>query len=397
VLTKVLELELAGPCEVPPIPARYDWLRLLVRLHGYPVGYLEVENDVAQLGSTALRERAARILGERIWAELLVGRWTDGRLDGSGEVPAVSVVVCTRNRAGLLEGCLAALAEQQYPRYEVIVVDNAPDDDTTREVAERFSVRRVVEPRPGLDLARNKGLSESRAPIVAYTDDDARPDGGWIAAIVAGFVSPEVQAVTGLVRPAELETDAQALFEDGYGGMGKGFDAGLHSRRGWKKLTYRPHEGGVGCNMAFRREALERLGGFDPALDVGTLTGGGGDLDIFQRLIEADGVIVYRPDAIVGHKHRRGWVGLKRQLFDNGRAYSAVLWAALLRARGAERLGVVTAYWRWIWQWHVCRIASRLFRRGEKMPLEFLLSELRGALVGPVVYALARRRVRRLA
>ena len=396
-LCKFLEVDLEGSCELPPISAHYDWLRLLIRVRGRPIGYLDLDNDPAQLEPSTVRARAIAAFSEKIWEALLPERWKHTPPDDVPDQPAVSVIICTRNRPELLKGCLAAVSAQQYPNYEVIVVDNAPTDTSTRQVAERFDVRYVVEPRGGLDWARNRGLTESAAPIVAYTDDDARPDPRWLEELVAGFTSVDIEAVTGLVVPAELETEAQVLFEDGYGGMGKGFTPALHSSRGWKKIGYHPERCGVGCNMAFRRDALERLGGFDPALDVGTATGGGGDLDIFQRLVETGAVIAYRPDAIVLHKHRRTWAALQRQLFDNGRAYSATLWATLVRARGPARLHVMGRYWHWLWHWHVRRIVRRLFRRGEPMPLKFLLAELRGALLGPMVYTLARRHARRLA
>jgi hypothetical protein len=159
-------------------------------------------------------------------------------------------------------------------------------------------------------------------------------------------------------------------------------------------MGYQPEQHGVGCNMAFRREAIAALGGFDPALDVGTATGGGGDLDAFQRLIEADAAIVYRPDAVVRHVHRRSLGALRRQLFDNGRAYSSVLVAALVRARGLERLRVVVRYWRWIVSWQLRRIGARLLGR-EQLPLSLLLAELAGAPLGPVAYVRARRVARR--
>ena len=111
-----------------------------------------------------------------------------------------------------------------------------------------------------------------------------------------GFGSPDVHAVTGLVLPAELETAAQMMFEDVYGGMSKGFLMRLHVQGG-RRPVYRPEWIGVGCNMAFRRDPLLDAGGFDPALDVGTPTGGGGDLDAFQRVLESGAAIVYRPDA----------------------------------------------------------------------------------------------------
>jgi glycosyltransferase involved in cell wall biosynthesis len=391
---KVVDLELTSEGGLSPPSARYSFVRALVRLRGHPLGYLDVANYPSELEAAPIRQRAARTLSAQTWGEMFADAWV-GATRALDE-PPISVVVCTRDRAELLDGCLAALSEQAYSTYEVIVVDNAPKDDSTRQVCSAFDVRYVVEPRPGLDWARNCGVTAVRYELVAYTDDDARPDPGWLSGLAAGFRAPDVTAATGLVVPAELDTGAQLLFEDGYSGMGKGFQQRVFTARGLKRITYTPHHCGVGCNMAFRKSALARLGGFDPALDVGTATGGGGDLDMFQRIIESDGVIVYRPDAIVRHKHRRSWTGLKRQLYDNGRAYSAMLWVALLRAPGRNRLRVLGAYWKWVWHHHVRRIARRVLRRGEPMPLKFLLAEARGALLGPMLYTVARRRASRL-
>jgi hypothetical protein len=185
------------------------------------------------------------------------------------------------------------------------------------------------------------------------------------------------------------------LFEAVYGGMGKGFDVQIFSRR-TGRTTYRPEALGVGCNMAFRAETLRVLGGFDPALDAGTPSGGGGDLDALQRVIESGRAILYTPDAVVRHVHRPTMHGLRAQLFDNGRAYGSVLCAGFLRARGRNRLRVVLRAGRWLVQWHLGRIVRRLLRR-ERLPLRLLLAELRGALASPVYYALSRRGARRRA
>ena len=392
----VQDLDLAD-VRVPPVSARYEKVWFLVRLRGIPIGYLKVRNRGADLRPGALVWAAASKLQASIWGEY-VGQtlFAHGSAsDGDGRPPGVSVVVCTRDRPDELEGCLAALAAQRYPPYEVIVVDNASRDEATRRVAARWSARYVREPRPGLDWARNCGLAASRAPIVAFTDDDARPDAGWLAALAAGFVSPDVHAVTGLVVPAELETRAQVLFEDAYGGMGKGFRLRIHSRRG-RVMKYTATNYGSGCNMAFRRETLERVGGFDTALDVGAPTGGGGDAGVLQRVVEEDAAIQYRPDAIVRHIHRRTERQLRRQLFDNGRGYGAVLCAALLRTRGLERLRVVVAFVTWFYWWFVRRPVRRVLRR-ERIPLPLIAVELCGALLAPFFYAKARRRARRLA
>jgi glycosyltransferase involved in cell wall biosynthesis len=387
---KPLDFELTGRGELPTVSSRYAHVRLLVRVLGQPIASVDVENHPGKLERGQLRGELASRFAPNVWAELAAESWAGG---GESVPPQpISVVVCTRNRPEYLEGCLSALALQTHPAHEVIVVDNAPLDDRTRDVAARFGTRYVVESRPGLDWARNRGLAEARHQFVAFTDDDVAPDREWLATVVRGFVSDDVAVVTGLVAPAELETLAQTLFEDVYGGMGKGFEVRIFSRRDGR-VPFQPHVYGVGCNMAFRKAALVELGGFDRALDVGTPSGGGGDLDAFQRLIEAGWTIVYRPEAVVRHTHRRTMSELHRQIYDNGRGYCSTACAAFARARGTDRIKILHALWRWLWTWHVRRIV----RRRGAMPLSLLLAELRGAAAGPFCYLAARRRARRLA
>jgi glycosyltransferase involved in cell wall biosynthesis len=364
-----------------------------VRLDGTPLGYVHTENglgglEAAELASDTVQHLEPPLWRQRVQRQLIVRPSTATR-------ESITVIVCTRDRARDLDACLTALAAQTFAPVEVIVVDNAPRDDSTREVTERHGFRHVVENRPGLNWARNAGLRAARGSIVAYVDDDARPSPGWLAAIADTFAWGGIDAVTGLVVPAELETQAQQLFEDVYGGMGKGFETILHSRRG-RSLTFEPHRYGAGCNMAFRRDALWAFGGFDPALETGTLAGGGGDLDALQRVIENNGTIVYQPDATVTHIHRRTVRQLRRQVFDNGRGYAAFYGAAFARARGRGRLEVAYSYLSWLDRWLLRRAFRGLLRR-EPFPLSMILAELAGFLIGPALYPVSRRRARRIA
>jgi glycosyltransferase involved in cell wall biosynthesis len=155
-------------------------------------------------------------------------------------------------------------------------VDNAPlTDDTARFVAPLL-VRYVREERPGLDWARNHGIAEARYDITAFTDDDARPDRGWLRAIAHAFAEPEVMAVTGLVAPAELETKAQIHFEHGYG-MSRKLQRRIIRRDALKNCKLlQAGDFGSGANMAFRRNLFAAIGPCDVALGVDTPSGGGG-------------------------------------------------------------------------------------------------------------------------
>jgi glycosyltransferase involved in cell wall biosynthesis len=385
VSVKVADLELTGALEPARLPAHCRGARFLVRLHGTPLGYLDAPAEAVP-DTALLRRLAVARLSREIWRAHRARRLA-GVAPAEEDALCITAVVCTRDRPRQLEGCLASLSSQDYASYELLVVDNGSRDAAIGPLAERYGARHVLEPKRGLDRARNRGLLEARSAVVAFTDDDARPDRGWLTAISRAFRETGARAVTGLVVPAELDSPAQQAFEDGYGGMCKGFTPAVLSGA----ALYRPERFGVGCNMAFDRATLLALGGFDPALDVGTPTGGGGDLDALQRLAEAGWAIAYTPDAIVRHSHRRTGRALARQLFDNGRGYSAMLTAALLRARGRERVRVVSRYVRWIEHWHVRRIARIALRRLD-FPLRLQLAELAGAPLGPIVYLLARRR-----
>jgi glycosyltransferase involved in cell wall biosynthesis len=310
--------------------------------------------------------------------------------------PPISVVVCTRDRARALERCLAALARLEYPAFEVIVVDNASRDDATARVVAASPFRYVREPQPGLDWARNRGAADARYELIAYTDDDAVVDPGWLRGIAAAFADPQVMAVTGLVLPLELETPAQHLFER-YGGMGKGLEPRLLQRDTLGAAgCIAAHAAGVGANMAFRRRVFATVGGFDTALDVGTPASGGGDLDMFHRVLAGGLTLRYEPSALIWHQHRRALADLRQQLYANGRSYGVYL-LKTWRTGSVERRTVLHFGLRWLLGWVVARVVRALLRR-ERFPLGLCWAELRGALDAPAAYRATYqhdRRVRR--
>src|SRR3954453_20674871 len=129
-------------------------------------------------------------------------------------------------------------------------------------------------------------------------------------------------AVTGLVLPYELETAAQLQFEE-YGGVGRGVVRRVYpvdQAHGERAVAEHGGTGkfGTGANMAFRKSVFEEIGLFDPALDVGTVTNGGGDLDMFFRVVRAGHTLAYEPAALVWHRHRRTYRELREQLTNNG-------------------------------------------------------------------------------
>ncbi len=218
------------------------------------------------------------------------------------EPPTVSVIVCTRDRPEELDRCLCGVMRQSHPEFEVLVIDNAPRNNRTFEVAERWGVRYAVEPAPGLSRARNLGARLSRCEIVAYIDDDAVPEPSWLSELAKEFADPDVMAVTGPTLPLSLETETQrrlALIAES--------DPRLRERRVVNSRTPEWFElasfGGLGDggNMAFRRQAFPIWRGFDERLGRGAELSGGEDHEALFALVRAGYAVVSTPKAIVRH------------------------------------------------------------------------------------------------
>ena len=356
---------------------------ILVRKDGEPIDLLRLPHDPRRFALTG-REIEQGIygrLGISPAIRVSSGAYGEGPTEA---LPEISVVVCTRDRPRSLRRCLASLARLDPGPGEVIVVDNASRTEETGEIVSGTPFRYVREERPGLNWARNRGAREARFGIVAYVDDDVRVDPRWIRGIARGFRSPDVDAVTGLVLPAEMETRPQFLFEI-YGGMGKGMEARrFHGASMSSRALIRAQDVGVGANMAFRRPLLETLGWFDTALDAGTPSCGGGDLDMFQRVLVSGGTLRYEPGAVVWHYHRRDFESLRRQMYCNGRSYGVYLIGNWKDGRiGRIPLSSFVLF-EWL-PWLVGRLGPGLFRR-HRLPLRLLWAEIRGAVDSPRAY-----------
>jgi GT2 family glycosyltransferase len=389
--SKVLDLDLSERIKTVWGIESYDRLYILVRQRGQPVGWVSISNgrrNVA-ISEETLRDSILQQLRRPLAMESLRNRLAP-RFPQRSLLAPISVVICTRNRPDQLAECLRTILVLDYPRYDILVVDNAPSNDDTSRVVADLPVRYVREDRPGLDWARNRGIAEARHEIVAFTDDDVRVDRGWLKAIGAAFLDSEVMAVTGFIAPAELETTAQHFFEFNYGGMGKGF-----RRRSFRRGALNTEQllwanaFGVGANMAFRRRVFDDVGLFDVALDSGTPTGGAGDLDMFHRIVTKGHTLAYEPSALVWHIHRRSAASLRQQIYDNGRSFGAYL-LTCARNRTVSRLSILkfTAV-QWVGRWILFRLL-----RPRRLPRRFVIAELMGALRGPLAYRAAQIRAR---
>jgi GT2 family glycosyltransferase len=329
---QVAELDLEGaeatlrPGPGSP-PVTHGEVFLLVRRGGRPVGTLLGRVPEGADPRTVLAGLARERIVERPAATTVT----------APPVPYTSVVIATRERAGQLAHALDSMLAQDHPDFEIVVVDNAPVTDTTRDLIERKyaeRVRYVTEPVAGLAVAHNKGVEAARGEVIAFTDDDVVADPRWLTELTAPFAAdPGLGCATGLILPARLRTPAQVLLES-HGGFAKGFTA----------RTYDPHDPpadeplfpftagrfGSGANMAFRTGALRAVGGFDPATGAGTLARGGDDLYGFVRVLAQGHRLHYTPQALVWHHHRETWRDLETQAYGYGAGLTAYLTAILV-------------------------------------------------------------------
>jgi glycosyltransferase involved in cell wall biosynthesis len=221
----------------------------------------------------------------------------------------ISSVICTRNRATYLSRAIRSLAEQDmaHDDYEIIVVDNGSTDATEQIVSglmpEIPNLRYAYAEKPGLSVARNRGLDEAAASVVAFLDDDAVAVEGWLTAIVGAFnIKPQPVCVGGPVEPW-WEVPRPSWFPDSLVGChNRYYGAVAH----W--CSY-PAEQPIGCNMAFLKERVAQVGGFS-----GQLQKYNDETELISRLVEVGGGIFYEPRASVRHLVAKDRLSLSWQI-----------------------------------------------------------------------------------
>lgn len=251
------------------------------------------------------------------------------RLATAPDAPAkqISIVICTRDRGEALDECLRSVTTQRSAPGEIIVVDNSSDGNA-EPICKRFpEVRHLREPRSGLSVARNTGIRASRGEIIAFTDDDVELHPGWTGAIGRAFADESIDALTGLVLPARLDTPAQRIFQLDKGGFGATFVPLRFDERFFAETRpYGAHvwKMGAGASMAFRRSLFERIGLFDERLGAGA-AGCSEDSELWYRMLANGGTCLYEPRAVVFHHHRRELAELRRQIRSYMKGHVAAL------------------------------------------------------------------------
>jgi GT2 family glycosyltransferase len=232
-------------------------------------------------------------------AFLAVQRWyAADELPALSSYPKVSVVVCAYNAESTMAPCLDSLRDLRYPAYEVVVVDDGSTDRTGRIADGYEGIHVIHQENKGLSAARNVGIAASTGEIIAFTDSDCVVDPDWLHYLVATFLSSGQAAAGGPNLPPPEDSLVASCVAAAPGGP-------LHVLLNSEEAEHIP-----GCNMAFRREALEEIGGFDPIYRAA-----GDDVDVCWRLQEHGYRIAFSPAAIVWHFRRntvKAYIGQQR-------------------------------------------------------------------------------------
>ena len=394
--------------------ARHRSARCLVVLRGAPLATVDLP-----IPAGGLRPRE---VADALWDPLrrkIVSELARLRLSAPGSIPVegfdlgpiehhrvdprATVVIATRERPEQLEQCLRSVLDGVVVPAHLLVVDNAPVTEATRELVERLaaehpSIRYLREDHAGLGRAHNAALPHLSTELVAFTDDDVLVHHWWLSRIVEAFdAGDDVVCVTGMIAPLELETETQQIIET-HAGFNKGFARRLFDPRSdHSSDALFPFAAGVfgsGANMAFATEYLREVGGFDDALGAGTIALGGDDLAAFYDVMAHGRQLVYEPAAIVAHRHHRELAALQRQAYGYGAGLSAHLMRCVLndpKVVWSMFRGLVPAARRAV------RIAApETSTTVPSPPRSLALHHVRGMASGPLRYLRSRRADRAL-
>ncbi len=296
----------------------YRHARFLVRAGRAFRGFVQV--PVVE-GSVAVADLADAISG-----------LPEGETLADPATPPMSVVIATRDRPALLRQAIDAVLACDYPRFEVVVVDNGSQSTETVETVRTHPdprVRCIVEPRPGVSRARNRGVRAAVHDHVAFVDDDVVVDRHWLMGLAQGFDrAPDVAMVCSLVPSGEIRTQTQAWFDQRVTWADADRPRVFRLSEPPPDVPLFPFQVGAygtGASMAVRRDAYERIGATDLALGGGQPTKGGEDIDLFVRMLLAGYALAVEPGAVAWHRHRDTPEALAAQAIGYGRGLGAWL------------------------------------------------------------------------
>ncbi|ACL24951.1 glycosyltransferase family 2 protein [Chloroflexus aggregans] len=231
--------------------------------------------------------------------------------------PSVDVVISTYGRGAAIDATIASIRQSTYPLFTLWVLDQS-EDNRTEECVRRYAdldprIRYLRRPVRGISATRNAGAAMGSAPYILFTNDDCVLDPDWIGGLVAELRDERVWLAFGAVLPGPHLTDTDELVLGTCNGVRRVF------RDNRFNLGF-----GHGHNMGVRRDAFERLGGFDELIGAGAPLGAWEERDLGYRALKAGGWIVFTPQAVAYHHHWQSWQGVRRSFRSYGIGAGAI-------------------------------------------------------------------------
>jgi glycosyltransferase involved in cell wall biosynthesis len=256
--------------------------------------------------------------------------------------PWVSIVVATRGFQPALVRCIESLLAQGCQRREILIVLNGHPDGQFMKALAAYPVRTLTEPRRGLCAARNAACLNTRGEILVFIDDDAAAHPGWLHELIKGFQDPRVACVTGRVipqGPAFPRTEANLLY--------------YHNERACSYWTLDSNDPewfpkalgrgmGYGCNLAFRRNFLEKSAAFPEDMGAGAVIAGAEEYYMFVQVLKHGFRIAHTPAATVTHFFEKDLPDQKRHT-QSIYAASVAFTLKLLTEEGGLRWATIKA------------------------------------------------------
>jgi len=229
--------------------------------------------------------------------------------------PILSIIVPVLNGEATIEPLLKSFLEMDYPKEKIeLVIVDGNSTDKTRDIAARYPVKLLTEKREGPNVARNTGIKHTSGEIVAFTDSDCTVPKNWVKKISENFKDQRIGCVGGNVK--RLNDDFLSKYAD---------NSIIPVMRTYKKHKQLDSVGSlvgcpVGCNMSFRRTAIEDAGGFDENVRYSFE-----EDELIERICRNGYKVTLDPQVIVWHKHRSNLKDLLKQTFKYGRGVGGLL------------------------------------------------------------------------
>jgi len=224
--------------------------------------------------------------------------------------PKISVLMPALNAERCIGTALNSLRDQTFSDYEIIVVDNG-SKDRTKEISEEYADLVLVQKKKGLSFARNMGIRQAKADIIAFTDSDCEATPNWVEEIFKFFqADPDEDVMAGETKIPKSTFVGDSISSLGFPGGGHVGFANMWkvSKKGYTmKFT--------GCNFAFRKSVMDKTGYFDEALVSAT-----DDTEMSMRMIRKGVKIKFNPKALIYHEARTSLKSFTTWMFKRGQS-----------------------------------------------------------------------------